>query len=60
MIKRGFSGEKRLWSAAEEAFLPRSAFGVRGSAARGRVAFAAALLEAVAVAVHLQDMHVMG
>jgi len=26
-IKQGFSGEKRLWSVAEEAFLPRSMFG---------------------------------
>ena len=29
-IKQGFSGEKRLWSVAEEAFLPRSAFGAGG------------------------------
>jgi hypothetical protein len=26
-IKQGFSGEKGLWSVAEEALLPRSAFG---------------------------------
>jgi hypothetical protein len=30
-IKLGFSGEKRLWSVAEEAFLPRSAFGWEAS-----------------------------
>ena len=47
---RGISGEKGLWSVAEEAFLPRSAFG--GSSVGGRIPFAAALSEAVTVAVH--------
>jgi hypothetical protein len=31
----GFSGEKGLWSVAEEALLPRSAFGVQVSAVCG-------------------------
>ena len=58
-IGRGFSGEKGLWSVAEEAFLPRSAFG--GGSGVGRwFLFAAALVEAITVAVHLQDVNVMG
>jgi len=55
-----FSGEKGLWSVAEEAFLPRAALGGDGSAAWRWVAFAAALLEAVTVAVHLEYVDVMG
>lgn len=45
----------------EEAFLfsPEVAWVGTCSAVRGRVAFAGALSEAEAVAVHLQDMHVM-
>ena len=51
-------GEKGLWSVAKEAFLPRSAF--EGSVVVGWISFAAALLEAVTIAVHLQDVDVMG
>jgi hypothetical protein len=48
-------------SVAKEALLPRGAFGGVGSSAfGGRGSFAAALLEAVAVAVHLQDVDMMG
>ena len=54
----GFSGEKGLWSVAEEAFLPRGAFA--GSVFGGWIPFVAALFDAVAVAVHLQDVNVMG
>ena len=53
-----FSGEKGLWSVAEEAFLSRGAF--EGSVVGGWIPFAAALLEPVAVAVHFQDVDVMG
>ena len=56
---RLFSGEKGLWSVAEESLLPEAALGGAFSAVCGWIPFAAALLEAVAVAVHLQDMHVM-
>jgi hypothetical protein len=55
-----YSGEKGLWSVAEEALLPRGAFGGESSAFGGWGSFAAALLEAVAVAVHLQDVDVVG
>jgi hypothetical protein len=51
---------KGLWSVAEEAFHPRAALGGIGSAIGRWVPFAAALLEAIAVAVHLQDVDVMG
>ena len=54
-----FSGEKGLWSVAEEALLSRGAFSVRVSAVGGWISLAAALLEAIAVAVHLQDVDVM-
>ena len=48
-------------SVAKEALLPRGAFsGVGSSAFGGRGPFAAAVLEAVAVAVHLQDVDVVG
>jgi hypothetical protein len=51
------AGEKGLWSLAEEALLPRGASGVgESSAFCGRGPFAATVLEAVAVAVHLQDV----
>jgi len=53
-----FSGEKGLWSVAEEALLPRSAF--EGSVVVGWIPFAAPLLEPVTISVHLQDMDVMG
>ena len=51
----GFSGEEGRWSVAEAALLLRGAFGrdLSGS-------FSAALLEAVAVGVHLQDVDVVG
>jgi len=49
-----FGGEG-LWSIAEEAFLPRGAFGVDRSGL-----LSAALFEAVAVGVHLQDVDVVG
>ena len=54
----GISGEKGLWSVAEEAFLPRGAF--EGSVFGGGISFVSALLEAVAIAVHLQDVNVVG
>ena len=59
-IKQRFARGKGLWSVAEEAFSPRRAFGGGGSALRAGVPFAAALLEAVTVAVHLQDVDVVG
>jgi hypothetical protein len=49
-------GAKGLWSVAKEALRPRGAAGVVSLGA----AFAAALLEAVAIAVHLQDVDMMG
>ena len=55
-----FSGEEGLWSVAEGPCLPRSALGGKVSAVCGWIPFAAALLEPVAVAVHLQDVDVMG
>jgi hypothetical protein len=56
-----FSGEKGLWSVAEETLLPRSRTGRGVSAVGGGwIPFAAALLEPVTVAVHLQDVDVMG
>jgi hypothetical protein len=36
-VRRGFSGEKGLWSVAEEALLPRSAFGGAGVNGSGAV-----------------------
>jgi hypothetical protein len=48
-------------SVAKEALLPRGAFGGVGSSAfGGRGPFAAAVLEAEAVAVHLDDVNMMG
>ena len=58
-IKVGFARGKGLWSVAEEAFSPRGRSAAEGSALGRRVAFAAALLEAVAIAVHLQDVDVV-
>jgi hypothetical protein len=53
-------GEKGRWSVAEAALLPpRRVRGVEFSVGRPG-AVVAALLEAVAVAVHLQDVDVMG
>ena len=53
-----FAGEKGLWSVAEWAFLPevRSAGWVPVKGA----SLSSALLEAVAIAVHLQDVCVVG
>ena len=59
-VKWWFSGEEGLWSVAEEALLPRSAFVRIGSAVLRRVAFASALLEPIAVAVHFQDVDTVG
>jgi hypothetical protein len=55
---RLFSGEKGLWSAAEEALLPPPEARWEGkvSAVCRWIPFSAALLEPVAVAVHLQDV----
>ena len=54
------SGWKGLWSVAEEGpSTPRCVWG-QGSAFGGWGLFAATLLEAVAVAVHLQDVDVVG
>ena len=54
----GISGGKGLWSVAEEAFLPRGA--IKGSVFGGWILFSVTLLEAVAVAVHLHDVNVVG
>jgi len=55
------SEEKGLWSVAEEALLLRSRVGRGGSAVGGGwIPFAAALLESVTVAVHFQDVDMMG
>jgi hypothetical protein len=55
----GISGVKGRWSVAEAAFLPRGGFG-GGSALGGWGSFATALFETIAVAIHLEDVHVMG
>ena len=59
----GFAGWKGLWSVAEEALPPRGALaGVGGmvSASGGCGTPFAALLETVAVAVHLQNVDMVG
>ena len=58
-MKWWFSREEGLWSVAEEALLPRSAFVRAGSAVLRRGSFSAAVLEPVAVAVHFQDVDMM-
>ena len=60
IVEEGISGEKGLWSVAEEPLSPEACSEGQGSSVLGWGAFAAALLEAEAVAVHLQDMDVMG
>ena len=64
-VKGGVKGArwgaaKGLWSVAEEPLLPRGALGGVGSAFRGWISFSAALLEAVAVAVHLENVYMVG
>ena len=54
-------GSRALWSVAEEALLPAARWaGVGFSGRQDGAAFAAALLETEAVAVHLQDVDVVG
>jgi hypothetical protein len=53
-----YAGKKDLWSVSEAALLPRGASG--GVCAGLGASFAAALLEAIAIAVHLRNVNVMG
>ena len=59
-IKQGFSQGKSLWSVAEEALSLRGAFGGEGFSGREASSVCGGFAEAITVAVHLQDVDLVG